>query len=82
MYNKRIEIFSDEAYELGIMDEIGRTHNKTRINNKITLKTCKYCGEKGLEWKNTNFGWKLVNFYDNIHNCKLHLKPNNSKGRS
>jgi hypothetical protein len=31
-------------------------------------KTCKYCGEKGFKWGQTENGWRLVK-KGQIHNC-------------
>ena len=39
-------------------------------------KTCKFCGETGLRWQNTESGWRLFHFqnWDNtyeLHKCEL-----------
>lgn len=47
---------------------------------------CKYCGERGLQWKKALTGWRL--FYydtDDIHTCNKHpstRKKKNGKNSS
>lgn len=42
------------------------------FSNHTTIKksTCKYCLQKGLEWVQTNKGFRLFNKDNELHSCE------------
>ncbi len=59
----------NEAYELGIIDELGFELDSIPVIRVVYRRTCKYCGKKGLKWKKYNKTWRL--FDENVtHRCK------------
>lgn len=36
---------------------------------KNTAKCCKHCGANGLEWRNSDKGWRLYDINGNMHSC-------------
>lgn len=50
----------------------GRTYNGEPDNWIYTpkRKTCKFCEQPNLNWKETEHGWRLVNTLGKIHLCK------------
>ena len=69
----------DEAYDLGIIDELGweyiprETNFKSdfiKIRRPLSTKVkCKFCKEDGFQWKQTEYGWRLFNQNDQVHEC-------------
>jgi hypothetical protein len=57
----------EEAYERGIIDELGRD-----IDLLIT-RTCRYCGKKGLRWQMTDNKWRLYKG-EKPHVCQVAMK--------
>ncbi len=57
------EMNLDEAYDLGILNEMG-----IEINNGDTSKTCRCCNKSGLTWGQISGKWLL---FDNgaLHDC-------------
>jgi hypothetical protein len=58
------------AYELGIIDERGFYDHRPMFQTRITTKTCRYCGKRGLEWRDTGGGWRLADPCGTIHTCE------------
>ena len=60
-----------DAYDLGIIDELGYYNHPPMFfsQHRAPLsKTCRYCGESGLQWKSTEKGWRLSHG-NNVHVC-------------
>ena len=51
------QMSDQDAYESGIIDEMGYEPSARTAGGK--LKTCKYCGQTGLNWKKLNGKWRL-----------------------
>lgn len=60
------------AYEFGIIDELGYEISPNIV--APTTKTCKWCGQKELYWKDTEHGWRLATIDGTIHTCKEYGK--------
>ncbi len=59
------EIQQQEAYDLGIIDELGCEQGSA------SSKTCKGCGTSGLFWKQKDNGkWWLTTSDGSWHKCK------------
>jgi hypothetical protein len=56
----------EEAIDNGVIDENGVMNES---GNKKS-KSCKYCGESGFEWAETDRGWRLVKDGEE-HRCSL-----------
>lgn len=61
---KRGEMTLSDAYENGIVDEMGSELQRT------TLKTCRCCNKGGLTWGSSNGKWVLFEG-NTIHNCPI-----------
>lgn len=61
---KRGEMSDLEAFEMGIIDEMGYL-----IENNGQGRTCKYCKMGSLAWKQLENGWRLVDRKGNVHTC-------------
>ena len=64
-----------EAYDLGIIDELGYYNHPPMFAQPTasrSCKSCKYCGKTKLHWVDTNNGGRLANFDGEIHNCEQH----------
>lgn len=61
-----------EAYDRGIIDELGREPHEIRISPK----RCRYCGKRDLVWVFTNnHGWRLHDG-PKAHECPEYVKAN------
>ena len=58
-----------EAYELGIIDELGFEESRK-------LKICRCCGKSDLQWGQFKGKWLLFDG-DELHDCPIH--PLNTK---
>lgn len=78
MFLEQVEAFEDlrleyhlggmsdvEAYEQGIVDELGFEYIP---GDPPTPKTCRCCGKSGLHWEQRNAKWRLFD-ERGIHNC-------------
>lgn len=61
-----------EAYDSGIIDELGWYSHQPMVLGKPAMKTCKHCGKTGLHWKDTGSGWRLATADDELHTCAQH----------
>jgi hypothetical protein len=59
------KITAEEAMDRGVIDEFG-----SEYGSYPKLKTCRCCGEDGLEWGLFEGKWRLFK-KGNIHNCKV-----------
>lgn len=62
------------AYDLGIIDELGYYSHPPMFLPRVTTKTCKHCGTKGLVWKNTGNGWRLATANGELHTCDKYVR--------
>lgn len=63
-----------EAYELGIIDELGYEISGLSVEQP---KTCRCCNCKGLYWKKLKGKWRLHDIKGNLHVCSVNpLKDN------
>jgi|GEM_PF-3461450 len=53
-----------EAYELGIVDELGNELRNTK------MKTCRCCGQSNLQWNIHNSKWRLFEG-SKLHECPV-----------
>lgn len=72
----------DEAYDLGIIDEMGYqnrpwsgTVSLIKAIRKPTI-TCKYCGLAGFRWKQTDQGQWRLHEVDKLHECSSYVAKN------
>lgn len=66
-YNFRHGIISEsEAYELGIVDELGYEIPSGRKKELV----CKFCNKKNLNWKKQNDKWRMFEG-DKLHVCPV-----------
>ena len=66
----RIGQMSDtEAYDLGIIDELGFYDHKPMFKNRTKQICCKFCNDTNVTWKQFSHGWKLVDPNNIIHTC-------------
>ena len=61
-----------EAYELGIIDELGYEYNTS-----IEQKTCRNCKAHGLHWRKLQGKWRLFDG-DKMHECPVAPLPHSS----
>lgn len=70
----------EDAYDLGIVDELGYEDRTPMFQPAPTTMTCKWCGESNLSWKQVETGWRLADSKGSVHSCtkykKLTLKGN------
>jgi hypothetical protein len=57
-----------QAFELGIIDHLGRYAHRPMFASQPAPKVCKHCGASGLVWRETPRGWRLYDS-DGIHTC-------------
>lgn len=59
-----------EAYELGIIDELGY-----EAGPRMSVpKRCRHCGATNLHWGQTTIGWRLFSADNTLHECKQYQK--------
>lgn len=64
-------VMSDaQAFELGIVDHLGRYQHVPMFPRS---KTCKHCGAFGLHWMQTDRGWRLGKA-GAVHTCAAYTK--------
>lgn len=59
------ELSDAEAYDEGIIDELGFEHHSTASVSKVT---CRHCGKR-LHWKLHAVGWRTTEADESIHRC-------------
>jgi hypothetical protein len=64
------DISSEEAYDLGIIDERGYSTGQSLFIK--SSKQCRHCGAKNLQWTEYHGKWRLANSSGEIHTCKEH----------
>jgi hypothetical protein len=70
------DITNEEAYDMGIVDEMGGYCGPARSS---TPKTCKHCGQHGLRWVTRDDRWRLADNTGKLHVCKEHTFPNEER---
>lgn len=61
-----------EAYEQGIIDELGFSNHPPMFKPHLAMKKCAHCGTTGLHWAEIATGWRLVDAGGNVHTCDAH----------
>lgn len=61
------EIDAYDAYEMGIIDELGYEGSPMCAQNN---KVCRHCGAPDLHWIDTAKGWRLAESTGALHKCK------------
>lgn len=60
-----------EAYDRGLVDELGGEIGPQYGAKIPAPKTCRCCGKTGLHWKKHRGGWRLFD-HKKIHDCPVH----------
>lgn len=66
------EMSDGEAYDRGIIDELGFSNHPPMFKPAQTLKQCAHCGTNGLHWAEIGTGWRLVTANGDVHTCAAH----------
>lgn len=69
------EMCDGEAYDAGIIDEMGGYNGPSTYTRGTGNRTCAHCGKTGLHWIHNGTKWRLAEAAGGYHQCEQRKPP-------